>query len=78
MYRSNPNNGIAWVTGASSGIGRAVAIELANRGYIVAATSRSIPELNELYDINNNIKPYPCDINNRIEIKKLEIGRAHV
>lgn len=35
----------AWVTGASSGIGRAVALELARRGVRVAATARRADEL---------------------------------
>jgi len=44
-YRARPQDGIAWVTGASSGIGRAVALELARRGWTVAATARREPEL---------------------------------
>lgn len=39
---------IAAVTGASRGIGRATALELARRGYRVFALARSEPELDEL------------------------------
>ena len=48
MYRAQPSDGIAWVTGASSGIGRAVALELAQRKFTVAATSRRASELESL------------------------------
>ena len=40
IYRATPKDGIAWVTGASSGIGRAVAVALARRGYAVVVTAR--------------------------------------
>jgi short-subunit dehydrogenase len=39
---------VAWVTGASSGIGRAVALELACRGWTVAATARRLEALEDL------------------------------
>ncbi len=39
-----------WLTGASQGIGRAVALELASRGAICALTSRDEKTLNELAD----------------------------
>lgn len=39
---------VAWVTGASSGIGRAVALELARSGVAVAATARRQEALAEL------------------------------
>ena len=45
---ARPADGIAWVTGASSGIGRFVALELARRGWTVAATSRRAEELASL------------------------------
>ncbi len=40
--------GIVWITGASSGIGRAVALRLARDGAVVAASARSAAELESL------------------------------
>lgn len=38
---SRPEDGIVWITGASSGIGRALALRLVGAGYRVAVTARS-------------------------------------
>ena len=32
LYRANPKDGVAWITGASTGIGRALSLVLAARG----------------------------------------------
>jgi NAD(P)-dependent dehydrogenase (short-subunit alcohol dehydrogenase family) len=40
-----PADGVAWVTGASSGIGKATVLELARRGWTVCATARRLDEL---------------------------------
>ncbi len=48
LYRANPGDGIAWVTGASSGIGRQLALDLAAEGYTVAATARSADKLHDM------------------------------
>jgi NAD(P)-dependent dehydrogenase (short-subunit alcohol dehydrogenase family) len=47
-YRAKPSDGVAWVTGASSGIGRETARELARRGYTVAVTARRLDDLEGL------------------------------
>jgi NADP-dependent 3-hydroxy acid dehydrogenase YdfG len=43
-----PQDGVAWITGASSGIGAAVARELAGRGWTVAVTARRLEALERL------------------------------
>jgi NAD(P)-dependent dehydrogenase (short-subunit alcohol dehydrogenase family) len=68
-YRANPRDGIAWVTGASSGIGRAVALELARRGYVVAASARRVEELQglarEANGFSGHIDLVPLDVTDR-------------
>ncbi len=41
MHRVNSEHGLAWVTGASSGMGRALALRLVRDGYSVVVTSRN-------------------------------------
>ena len=53
---------IIWITGASSGIGKALAIKFAENGWIVAASARRENLLNELNQINQNIYPFPLDV----------------
>jgi NAD(P)-dependent dehydrogenase (short-subunit alcohol dehydrogenase family) len=48
LPRMTPQDGVAWITGASSGIGAAVALELARRGWTVAITARRLDRLEEL------------------------------
>jgi NAD(P)-dependent dehydrogenase (short-subunit alcohol dehydrogenase family) len=45
-----PKDGVAWITGASSGIGEAVALELAGRGWTVAITARRLDLLEAIAD----------------------------
>ena len=53
---------IIWITGASSGIGKALAIKFADNGWIVAASARRENLLNELNQTNPNIYPFPLDV----------------
>ena len=43
-----PRDGVAWVTGASQGLGEAVALRLARDGWTVAASARSGDKLDAL------------------------------
>lgn len=47
-FIAHPEHGIVWLSGASSGIGRALALKLAGEGYKVAVTARSHEKLVEL------------------------------
>ena len=53
-----------WITGASSGIGKALAIKFANEGWKVAASARRENLLKELNQENENIHPFPLDVTN--------------
>lgn len=61
-----PADGAAWVTGASGGIGRAVALRLARDGWTVHATARSEDALkalaDEAKDLAGRILPLPGDV----------------
>ena len=53
---------IIWITGASSGIGKALAIKFAEKGWTVAASARRESLLQELNKINQNIYSFPLDV----------------
>lgn len=53
---------VAWITGASTGIGRELAIRLAAEGAIVAASARSAGKLADLTALSPNIRAYPLDV----------------
>ena len=56
------NKKIIWITGASTGIGKALAIKFAKNGWIVAASARREELLKKLTEINENINSYPLDV----------------
>lgn len=58
----------AWITGASTGIGRELALQLAQRGVTVAASARSADKLAEVAAEQGNIRPVPLDVTNRAEV----------
>lgn len=55
-FTAKPTDGSAWVTGASSGIGRALALDLAGEGFTVYATARSEGPLSELEAQSDGLK----------------------
>ena len=54
-----------WITGASTGIGRALALELARGGARVAASARNADALAALSRENPRIAAYPVDVTDR-------------
>lgn len=64
----NPADGCAWVTGASSGIGRAVALALAREGWRVVVSARGRDALetlaNDAVGLRGSIHPCPLDVTN--------------
>lgn len=71
-FRARPSDGIAFVSGASSGIGRACVIELAQRGYSVAATARRADDLKALAaTLPAQIFAYPGDVRDTAGTKAL-------
>ena len=51
-----------WITGASSGIGKSLALRFANEGWQVAASARRENLLNEISRSNKNIFSFPLDV----------------
>ena len=60
-----------WITGASSGIGKSLALKFANEGWQVAASARREDLLNQLSESNQNISPFPLDVTSRENCEKI-------
>jgi NAD(P)-dependent dehydrogenase (short-subunit alcohol dehydrogenase family) len=75
LYRAAPGDGSAWVTGASAGLGRGVALELARRGFTVFATARRADRLEALAaetgGLAGRILPAPGDVTDRAGLATL-------
>ena len=59
---------VAVVTGASSGIGAATSLLLANNGYRVLAAARRIDRLQELASRHENIEAHVLDVTNQASV----------
>lgn len=66
----NKKSKVIFITGASSGIGREVAIKLAKEGYKVFAGVRRKIDKNEIESLNNNIIGVYVDVTNQSSIDK--------
>jgi NADP-dependent 3-hydroxy acid dehydrogenase YdfG len=61
------NKKTIWITGGSTGIGKALAIKFASKGWNVAVSARREELLNELSDNYENISSFPLDVTDQIK-----------
>ena len=79
---------IALVTGASQGIGRAIALDLAKHGATVALAARSFDKLEslatEITSAGGTAKPFPLDVTSEDSVKSCakavlaDLGSCHI
>lgn len=70
-YIPRPSDGVAWVTGASGGIGRALTEKLAAEGWTVYATARSAETLEAMAAENPRIRPAPGDVTDVARMREI-------
>ena len=65
------NKKTIWITGGSTGIGKALAIKFANKGWNVAISARRENLLKEISDNNENIHGFPLDVTNKSKCREV-------
>ncbi|MEZ5792497.1 MAG: SDR family NAD(P)-dependent oxidoreductase [Nitratireductor sp.] len=68
LFHANPSQGAAWITGASGGLGAALATELAGEGYTVYISARSADTLDAMasdYKGPGRLVALPLDVTDR-------------
>ena len=60
-----------WITGASSGIGKALALKFAKENWNVAISARRENILKEISESNENIKSFPLDVTDKTKCKEV-------
>ena len=62
---------VIWITGASSGIGKALALKFARENWNVAISARRENILKEISESHENIKSFPLDVTDQIKCKEV-------
>ena len=65
------NKKTIWITGGSTGIGKALALKFANKGWNVAISARRENLLNEISENNKNIFGFPLDVTDKNQCKSV-------
>ena len=65
------NKKTIWITGGSTGIGKALAIKFANKGWNVAISARREKLLKEISNENENIHGFPLDVTDKLKCKEV-------
>ena len=60
-----------WITGGSTGIGKALAVKFANNGWNVAISARRNKLLQEISNSYEDIHGFPLDVTNKSECKEV-------
>ena len=62
---------VIWITGASSGIGKALALKFASENWNVAISARRENILKEISESHENIKSFPLDVTDQAKCKEV-------
>ena len=65
------NKKTIWITGGSTGIGKALAEKFASKGWNVAISARRENLLKEISDSHENIHEFPLDVTDKIKCKEV-------
>ena len=65
------SNKVIWITGASTGIGKAIAIKFSKNGCNVAISARRFELLEEISKQNQNVFLFPLDVTNKDDCHKV-------
>ena len=65
------SNKVIWITGASTGIGKAIAIKFSKNGWNVAISARRLELLEEISKQNQNVFSFPLDVTNKDDCRKV-------
>ena len=65
------NKKTIWITGGSTGIGKALAVKFANQGWNVAISARRENLLKEISENHENISPFPLDVTDKFKCKEV-------
>ncbi len=65
------SNKVIWITGASTGIGKAIAIKFSKNGWNVAISARRLQLLEEISKQNQNVFSFPLDVTNKDNCHKV-------
>ena len=65
------NKKTIWITGGSTGIGKALAIKFANEGWNVAISARRENLLKEISDQYTNISSFPLDVTDKSKCREV-------
>ena len=65
------SNKVIWITCASTGIGKAIAIKFSKNGWNVAISARRLELLEEISKQNQNVYSFPLDVTNKDDCHKV-------